>query len=51
MSTNTLVMSYKTLVRSHLEYANCVWSPLRQVDVEKEEMVQMRATRFVKQLI
>jgi len=43
-------MLYKTLVRSHLEYANCVWSPFRQIDVKKVERVQMRATRMVMQL-
>ena len=50
MSSDTFVMLYKTLVRSHLEYANCVWSPYRQIDIEKIERVQMRATRMVQQL-
>jgi len=36
-------MFCKTLVRLHLEYANCVWSPFRQMDDEKVETVQMRA--------
>ena len=50
MSSDTFVMLYKTLVRSHLEYANCVWSPYRQMDIDKTEKVQMRATRMVQQL-
>jgi len=50
LSKNTLVMLYKTLVRLYLEYANCAWSPFRQMDIEKVERVQMRATRMVKQL-
>lgn len=50
MSTTTFCMLYKAMVRSHLEYANCVWSPFRQQDIEKLERVQMRATRMVKQL-
>jgi len=50
MSSDTFVMFYKTLVRSHLEYANCVWSPYRQMEIEKIERVQMRATRMVQQL-
>ena len=40
---DTFVMLYKTLVRCHLEYANCVWSPYRQMDIKKLEKVQMRA--------
>jgi len=44
------VRFYTTLVRSHLEFGNCVWSPFRQMDVEEVERVQMRATRMVKQL-
>ena len=35
MSSATFVMLYKTFVRSHLEYANCVWVPYRQMDIEK----------------
>jgi hypothetical protein len=50
MSSDTFIMLYKTLVRSHLEYANCVWSPYRQMDIEKLEKVQMRATKMVQQI-
>ena len=50
MSTKTFITLYKTLVRPHLEYANCVWSPFRQMDVDKLEKVQIRATRMVKHL-
>jgi len=38
------------LVRSHLEYANTVWSPYKQYlieKVEKVEKVQKRATKLV----
>jgi len=35
MSSVTFFMLNKTLVRFHLEYANCVWSPYRQMDIEK----------------
>ena len=37
MSSATFVMLYKTFVRSHLEYADCVWSPYRRMDIEKIE--------------
>jgi len=49
MSSDTFVMLYTTLVRSHQEYANCIWSPIRQTDIEKMEKVQM-ITRMVQQL-
>jgi len=35
MTSDTFVMLYKTSVRSHLEYANCVRSPCRQMNIEK----------------
>ena len=35
MSPATCVMLYKTLVRSHMEYANSVWSPYRRMDIKK----------------
>ena len=50
MSATTFIMLYKCLVRSHLDNANCVWSPFRQMDVEKVEKVQMRATRMIRLL-
>jgi len=34
-SKNCFVMLYKSLVRSHLEYANSVWYPKRLIDVDK----------------
>ena len=37
MWSDTFFMLYKTLVRSHLGYANCVWSPYRQMEIEKIE--------------
>ena len=39
---------YKILVRPILEYSSCVWDPHTQRNVNKLEMVQRRAARFVK---
>ena len=38
---------YKTMIRPHLEYANCIWSPYLKGDVDKMEKVQRRATKIV----
>ena len=35
------------LVRSHVEYANSVWSPIRMSDIVKIEKVQQRATKII----
>jgi ribonuclease P/MRP protein subunit RPP40 len=36
---------YKTYVRPVLEFANCVWTPVLQRDIQLLESVQRRATR------
>ena len=47
MTPNTFILLYKSMVRSHLEYANSVWSPIRIMDIEKIEQVQKRATKMI----
>jgi len=44
---NSFVMLYKTMARSHLEYANAVWNPHREGLIKDLERVQMRATKLV----
>jgi len=40
-------MLYKTMVRSHIEYANAVWNPHIEGLIKDLERVQMRATKVV----
>jgi len=41
---------YKSLIRSHLEYARTVWSPFRSKLIEAVEKVQRRATKILPEL-
>jgi len=50
ISTECFVTLYKSLARSHLEYANSVWYPKIKSDVDKLERVQKRATKLIPEL-
>ena len=49
MDKFTFLTLYKTLVRSHLEYANSVWCPYKISLIRDMEKVQKRATKLFKQ--
>ena len=50
LDCNTLPLLFKTLVRPHLEYCNCVWGPLYLLDIHSVERAQRRATKLVKSI-
>jgi hypothetical protein len=50
LNKDAFLQLYKALVRPHLEYASCVWSPQLKKDQDAIERVQRRATKLVKGL-
>ena len=50
LNKEVFTLLYKALVRPHLEYASCVWSPLLKRDQDAIERIQRRATKLVPEL-
>ena len=50
MDADMFNVLYKTLIRLHLEYANCIWNPILHKDVKLIESVQRRATKIVPEM-
>ena len=47
LDKETFTLLYKCLVRPHLEFASCVWSPKHKYNKDSIERVQRRATKLV----
>jgi len=48
LDKDSFLVIYKSMVRSHLEYANCIWSPYTYVQDNKNvDKVQMRETKVL----
>ena len=50
LDKHSFLRLYTALMRTHLEFANVMWHPYLQKDIESLEKVQMRATKLVSNL-
>ena len=47
INTEIFMLLYKSIVRPHLEYGSCIWSPHLKRDIDAIERVQRRETRMI----
>jgi len=47
LTIDSLVLLYKSMARSHLDYCSSVWAPYRKGDIEALEKVQKKATKIL----
>ena len=50
LNQDTFLLLYKSLVRPHLEFSSCIWSPKYKYNIDSIERVQRRATKLIPQL-
>ena len=50
MDKEILPLLYKSMVRPHLEFASCVWSPHLKYHIDAVERVQRRATKLIPEI-
>ena len=50
LNQDTFLLLYKSLVRPHLEFASCIWSPKYKYNIDSIERVQRRATKLIPQI-
>ena len=47
MDEQMFLLLYKALVRPHLEFSSCIWSPSLKYNIDAVERVQRRATKMI----
>jgi hypothetical protein len=47
LDKESFLLLYKALVRPHLEYGSCIWSPKHKYNIDAIERVQRRATKLL----
>ena len=47
ITLETLILLYKSMVRTHIEYGHSVWCPHSITAIESLEKVQKRATKLI----